>query len=143
MLRLPTMELPTPASSPAAVPRRSAPVVSQTDTSSIEVRHDDGATTLVRAVESIELQPERGDLVYSSAQRVEVAVPDVEPSACRAWSEATVGLTRGEWIVAATGTVTITSTVDAFHLDIDLVATEGGSIVFERSWRDEIGRHWV
>jgi hypothetical protein len=70
-------------------------------------------------------------------------VDAVDPLATRAWARAVTSLERGDWKVATTGQVEITSDADAFYLVIDLEARSGDEVVHRHHWEEVVPRTWV
>lgn len=131
-----TLELPV-------APARTSPVQTQEDVHDLIVESRGTKTTLRRTVADRQLQPARNHLVYANRQDIQLDVDAVDPLATRAWARAVTSLERGDWKVATTGQVEITSDADAFYLVIDLEARSGDEVVHRHHWEEVVPRTWV
>ena len=118
-----------------------APAVTELDEVTWGVEHRDAGTIFRRSLARDELQ--QGRLRYSTRQRWEVVVKDEDPASTSLSSNVELRLERAGWKVGANGRVAITADADAFHVEIGLEALEEGQMIFERTWRERIGRIYV
>ena len=123
---------------PSAPPPPIAPAETERNQVDWAVERSGFRTTFRRSLAREELQ--EGRLRYSTHQKWEVAVDDLEPASTSLVSNVELGLKRGDWKVDANGRVTITSDADWFYLEIGLEAIEDGRAIFERTWQEKIER---
>jgi putative CocE/NonD family hydrolase len=143
-LVLPTVERMGPGPVPVEeAPTRDAPVENLGSGHESSLMHDDGVTTYRRMVSGTQRLPLRSDFVYENRQTIEVSVPDDDPLGARAWSKATVRLSRPGWEVSTEGTVTVTCDATRLRLDIELIARESGDVFWQKGWKRIIPREWI
>jgi hypothetical protein len=92
---------------------------------------------------SIEHQPARDDLTYTSDETWTIAVEDDDPSTTRVRADGEVVMQRQGWKVATRGGLELTADAAAFHLVIELTALHDDVVVFNRTWKDRIPRVWA
>lgn len=99
-----------------------------------------GTTTLVSELGGGHRFAERGGLVFASDERFRITAGD-DWATCVAEGRTTYRIVYPDGRqVAVDGSLVVRSDATAFHVRVDLAATEGGAEVFERAWQERIPR---
>ncbi|HEY5889845.1 MAG TPA: hypothetical protein VIW94_03975, partial [Acidimicrobiia bacterium] len=99
-------------------------------------------TVFRRHRRTAELQPTRGDLVYTTEQTWTVSVEDDDPGSTAVQSTSELSLSRPGWEVEVRGSIAISGR-ESFVLEIELSAHHDGEEIWTRAWDESIPRVWA
>jgi len=102
-----------------------------------------GTTTLEARKHRGSYRIESHGLELSSVGTERYTIHHSDPSTCRSYSEQSMTIGRGDWRIAIETRTTLTATADAFHIQSDIDAHEGGARVFCRTWQARVPRDLV
>ena len=125
-----------------SAPPPAPPVEDLTDEAEWSVDVEDGATVFRRHRRTAELQPTRGDLVYTTEQSWTVSVDDDDPGSTAVQSTSELSLSRPGWKVDVRGSIAISGR-ESFLVEIELSAHHDGVEIWSRAWSESIPRVWA